>query len=105
MISTPQDLPLFKLLLGTGAQFGLTLSYAAQPKPEGLAQAFHIAEDTGFLTGKEPSALVLGDNLFYGADFKKSLADASARGDSAAEGKVAARKPAPLADDGQGSLF
>jgi len=79
VISTPQDLPLFKLLLGTGAQFGLQLSYAAQPKPEGLAQAFHIAADTGFLTGKEPSALVLGDNLFYGADFVKSLKDAATR--------------------------
>ena len=79
VISTPQDLPLFKLLLGTGAQFGLTLSYAAQARPEGLAQAFHIAADTGFLTGKEPSALVLGDNLFYGADFVKSLKEAADR--------------------------
>ena len=79
VISTPQDLPLFKLLLGTGAQFGLSLSYAAQPKPEGLAQAFHIAGDTGFLTGKELSALVLGDNLFYGADFVTSLKEAAAR--------------------------
>ena len=82
VISTPQDLPLFKLLLGDGAQFGLKLSYAAQPKPEGLAQAFHIAGDIGFLEG-EPSALVLGDNLFYGADFIKSLADAAARSEGA----------------------
>jgi glucose-1-phosphate thymidylyltransferase len=66
-------------LLGDGSQFGLTLSYAAQPKPEGLAQAFHIAGDTGFLTGREPSALVLGDNLFYGADFVTSLKEAAAR--------------------------
>ena len=65
VISTPQDLPLFKLRLGDGSQFGLTLSYAAQPKPEGLAQAFHIAGDTGFLKN-EPAALVLGDNLFHG---------------------------------------
>ena len=79
VISTPQDLPLFRLLLGDGSQFGLKLSYAAQPKPEGLAQAFHIAGDTGFLTGKEPSALVLGDNLFYGADFVASLREAAAR--------------------------
>jgi glucose-1-phosphate thymidylyltransferase len=79
VISTPQDLPLFKLLLGTGTQFGIQLTYAAQPKPEGLAQAFHIAADTGFLTGKEPSALVLGDNLFYGAEFGKSLKGAAAR--------------------------
>ena len=78
VISTPQDLPLFKLLLGDGSQFGLTLSYAAQPKPEGLAQAFHIAGDTGFLQG-EPSALVLGDNLFYGSEFVRALTEASAR--------------------------
>ena len=78
VISTPQDLPLFKLLLGDGAQFGLKLSYAAQAKPEGLAQAFHIAGDTGFLKD-EPSALVLGDNLFYGAEFVKSLEEAAAR--------------------------
>ena len=78
VISTPQDLPLFKLLLGDGSQFGLKLSYAAQPSPDGLAQAFHIAGDTGFLKG-EPSALVLGDNLFYGAEFVKSLEEAAAR--------------------------
>ncbi len=79
VISTPQDLPLFRKLLGDGAQFGLKLSYAEQPSPDGLAQAFHIAGDVGFLTGKEPSALVLGDNLFYGADFIHSLEGATAR--------------------------
>ncbi len=79
VISTPTDLPLFEKLLGDGANLGLKFSYAAQPSPDGLAQAFHIAGDTGFLTGREPSALVLGDNLFYGADFVKSLAGASAR--------------------------
>jgi glucose-1-phosphate thymidylyltransferase len=79
VISTPQDLPLFVRLLGDGAAFGVKFAYAEQPRPEGLAQAFHIAADTGFLTGTEPSALVLGDNLFYGADFVKALADASAR--------------------------
>ena len=78
VISTPQDLPLFKLLLRDGTQFGLQLSYAVQPSPDGLAQAFHIAGDTGFLKG-EPSALVLGDNLFYGAEFVNSLAEAAAR--------------------------
>ena len=78
VISTPQDLPLFQLLLGDGTQFGLTLSYAAQPKPEGLAQAFHIAGDTGFLKN-EPSALVLGDNLFYGSEFVRALTEAAAR--------------------------
>jgi glucose-1-phosphate thymidylyltransferase len=79
IISTPTDLPNFKKLLGDGANLGLQLSYAEQPSPDGLAQAFHIAGDTGFLTGKETSALVLGDNLFYGAEFVNSLAEASAR--------------------------
>jgi glucose-1-phosphate thymidylyltransferase len=79
VISTPTDLPLFRKLLGDGSQFGLKLSYAEQPSPDGLAQAFHIAGDTGFLTGRETAALVLGDNLFYGADFVKSLAGANAR--------------------------
>jgi glucose-1-phosphate thymidylyltransferase len=79
VISTPTDLPLFQKLLGDGSSLGLKFSYAAQPSPDGLAQAFHIAGDTGFLTGREPSALVLGDNLFYGADFIQALAGASAR--------------------------
>jgi glucose-1-phosphate thymidylyltransferase len=79
VISTPADLPLFRKLLGDGSQLGLTLRYAEQPKPEGLAQAFHIAEDTKFLTGRESSALVLGDNLFYGHDLTKSLECATAR--------------------------
>ncbi|MEN9578571.1 MAG: Glucose-phosphate thymidylyltransferase 2 [Pseudomonadota bacterium] len=78
VISTPLDLPLFKHLLGDGSQFGITLSYAEQPSPDGLAQAFHIAADTGFLND-EPAALVLGDNLFYGHDFSSSLGTASAR--------------------------
>ena len=78
VISTPTDLPNFKKLLGDGANLGLKFSYAEQPSPDGLAQAFHIAGDTGFLKG-EPSALVLGDNLFYGAEFVNSLAEASAR--------------------------
>ncbi|MEO6714307.1 MAG: sugar phosphate nucleotidyltransferase, partial [Mycobacteriales bacterium] len=64
LISTPTDLPLFRRLLGDGANLGLKLSYAKQPSPDGLAQAFHIADDVGFLKG-EPAALVLGDNLFY----------------------------------------
>jgi glucose-1-phosphate thymidylyltransferase len=78
VISTPQDLPLFRRLLGDGRQFGLTLSYAEQPSPDGLAQAFTIAADAGFL-GTEPAALVLGDNLFYGHDFAASLERASGR--------------------------
>ncbi|PTX97725.1 glucose-1-phosphate thymidylyltransferase RfbA [Opitutus sp. ER46] len=82
VISTPQDLPLFERLLGTGENLGLKLSYAAQPKPEGLAQAFHIAEEVGFLK-HEPAALVLGDNLFYGHDLVKSLGHAAARQEGA----------------------
>ncbi len=78
IISTPTDLPLFRKLLGDGSNLGLTFRYAEQPSPDGLAQAFHIAGDTGFLQG-EPSALVLGDNLFYGAEFVNSLAEAAAR--------------------------
>ncbi|HWL16384.1 MAG TPA: glucose-1-phosphate thymidylyltransferase RfbA [Opitutus sp.] len=83
VISTPTDLPLFRRLLGDGSQIGLALSYAEQPSPDGLAQAFHIAADTGFLSGTEPSALVLGDNLFYGHDLTKSLERAHARTDGA----------------------
>ena len=83
VISTPTDLPLFKKLLGDGTALGLTLAYAEQPSPDGLAQAFHIAGATGFLTGAEPSALVLGDNLFYGHDFTRSLEAAGARTDGA----------------------
>jgi glucose-1-phosphate thymidylyltransferase len=78
IISTPTDLPLFRKLLGEGANLGLKFSYAEQPSPDGLAQAFHIAGDTGFLKD-EPAALVLGDNLFYGHDLVRSLERASAR--------------------------
>lgn len=79
VITTPADRPLFERLLGDGAPFGLQLSYATQPEPGGLAQAFLIGAD--FLDAS-PSALILGDNLFYGHDFARSLraADAHARG-------------------------
>lgn len=78
IISTPEDLPLFKRLLGDGSQFGVSFSYAEQPSPDGLAQAFIIASDVGFLN-QEPAALILGDNLFYGHDFPKALHAAMAR--------------------------
>src|SRR5882757_9326215 len=82
VISTPIDLPLFKKLLGDGTNIGMKLSYAEQPSPDGLAQAFHIAGDVGFLKN-EPAALVLGDNLFYGNDFVRSLERAGTRTDGA----------------------
>jgi glucose-1-phosphate thymidylyltransferase len=79
IISTPADLPLFRRLLGDGSQFGVSFSYAEQPSPDGLAQAFTIAANCGFLTGKETCALVLGDNLFYGHDLVKSIQAATAK--------------------------
>ena len=80
VISTPQDLPLFRRLLGDGAQLGMKLDYAEQPSPEGLAQAFLIG--AGFLAGS-PCALILGDNLFYGHDLPKSFSAADARPEGA----------------------
>ena len=76
LISTPEDLPLFQRLLGDGSQFGITLEYAAQPRPEGLAQAYHIGAE---FVGDKPSALVLGDNIFYGQYFSESVENADAR--------------------------
>ena len=76
VISTPQDTPRFEQLLGDGSQWGMQLHYAVQPNPEGLAQAFVIGAD---FVGDGPSALVLGDNIFYGHDMTQDLRAASAR--------------------------
>ena len=76
IISTPDDLPAFKRLLGDGAQFGLSLSYAEQPSPDGLAQAFIIGEE--FING-ERCALVLGDNIYFGQSFGKKLESVAER--------------------------
>ena len=80
IISTPQDTPRFQQLLGTGEQWGINLSYAVQPSPDGLAQAFIIGES--FLASN-PSVLVLGDNIFYGHDFPQLLNSAVKRNDGA----------------------
>ncbi|MBN9115248.1 MAG: glucose-1-phosphate thymidylyltransferase RfbA [Pandoraea sp.] len=74
IISTPQDTPRFEQLLGDGSQWGLNLQYAVQPSPDGLAQAFLIGAD---FIGRDPCALVLGDNLFYGHDFASLLSAAN----------------------------
>ncbi|MBU0771569.1 MAG: glucose-1-phosphate thymidylyltransferase RfbA [Gammaproteobacteria bacterium] len=76
VISTPHDTPRFQQLLGDGSAWGLNIEYAVQPSPDGLAQAFIIGED---FIGDAPSALVLGDNLFYGHEFANDLEAASAR--------------------------
>ena len=80
VISTPRDVPSFEDLLKDGSQWGMNISYAVQPKPEGLAQAYVIGAD--FIAG-EPSALVLGDNIFYGHGFTELLANASTRTEGA----------------------
>jgi glucose-1-phosphate thymidylyltransferase len=76
LISTPQDTPRFSELLGDGSQWGMNIQYAVQPSPDGLAQAFIIGKN---FVGNDTSALVLGDNIYYGHDLVKLLANANAR--------------------------
>jgi len=80
IISTPQDTPRFEQLLGDGHQWGINISYAVQASPDGLAQAFIIGED---FIGNDLSALVLGDNIYYGHDFQKLLGNAMGRAEGA----------------------
>jgi len=80
LISTPEDTPRFVALLGDGSRWGISLTYAVQPSPDGLAQAFIIGRE---FIGRDPSALVLGDNIFYGHDFQPMLERANARVDDA----------------------
>ena len=79
IISTPHDLPMFKRLLGTGEEMGVKFTYAEQPRPEGLAQAFIIGEE---FIGDDSVCLVLGDNIFYGQSFTKMLMNAVAQTDA-----------------------
>lgn len=76
VISTPMDLPQYRNLLGDGSQFGVRFSYAEQPSPDGLAQAFIIGEE---FIGKDPCCLILGDNIFYGQHFSDNLRSASSQ--------------------------
>jgi glucose-1-phosphate thymidylyltransferase len=80
IISTPQDLPFFKNLLGNGEDLGIKLEYAVQPSPDGLAQAFIIGEE---FIGKDSVCMILGDNIFYGFDFSRTLREASKLEDGA----------------------
>lgn len=80
IISTPHDLPLFQRLLGDGSQWGLELSFAEQPEPGGLAQAFLIGEE---FVGSDPSCLILGDNIFYGQNISRALQRVFAQTDGA----------------------
>jgi glucose-1-phosphate thymidylyltransferase len=91
IITTPEDSESFKKLLGDGARWGLDIHYAVQPKPEGLAQAYHIGAD---FVGGRPSALILGDNIFYGHGLPELLGKAAARDEGATVFGYYVRDPA-----------
>src|SRR5690606_19881548 len=76
IISTPEDIPRFKTLLGNGSQFGINLEYKVQPRPEGLAQAFLIGEE---FIGDDSVAMILGDNIYYGSGIRKILQRAASK--------------------------
>jgi glucose-1-phosphate thymidylyltransferase len=90
LISTPEDLPLYQRLLGDGGWLGISVRYAAQPRPEGLAQAFLIGRE---FIGRDQVAMVLGDNIFYGQGFQRTLFNAVTRGDGAVVFAYAVKDP------------
>src|SRR5687767_9629954 len=90
IITTPEDGPSFERLLGDGSRIGMTIRYARQPKPEGLAQAFIIGRE---FVGRDHVALVLGDNLFYGQGFQQMLSKASAKTEGATVFAYAVKNP------------
>ena len=103
VISTPQDLPLFRALLGDGSQWGLSFAYAEQPRPEGIAQAFRIGRE---FVGRDPVCLILGDNIFYGQGLPDKVRQAAAQKEGATIFVYWVKKPerygvVTFASDGQ----
>ncbi|MBA3423747.1 MAG: glucose-1-phosphate thymidylyltransferase RfbA [Rubrobacter sp.] len=105
IISTPEDLPRFKQLLGDGSHWGISLSYAAQPEPKGIAHAFVVGRE---FVGESPVALVLGDNIFYGQGFGQTLRKASAQSGGASVFGYYVRDPeryGVVEFDGEGTVL